>query len=126
MLHDASVAHSMDMHVVDRERVSARLQDANGWVLECPCVGAGARDAMDHGVPADDLLVDLESKVRERRPSRRHDRAEECAGVRAATPEVRELLAEEVIDRRELAAVPDRVEVAPHELSVVPFARMFA
>lgn len=56
----------MDVHVVDREWASAGVKHAYRRVLEDPSVGAGARDAMDHGVSADDLLVDLDSKVRER------------------------------------------------------------
>jgi hypothetical protein len=124
MLHDASLAHSVDVHVVDHERAAGWREHANRRMLERPCVGAAASDEMDHVVSADDLLFDVEPKIGERRSPRRHDRADECPGVRASVAEVRELVAEEVIDGSDVAVVPDDIEVRPYELGVVPLARV--
>jgi hypothetical protein len=110
------VRRALDGCACGRPRSSVRWREhANGRVLERPCVGAAARDEMDHGVSADDLLFDVEPKVGERRPPRRYDRADECSGVRASVAGVRELVAEEVIDGSEVTVVPDHIEVPPFD-----------
>jgi len=115
VLNDASVAHSVDGHVVDCERASGWRELAQGRVLEGPCVGARACDEMDHGVSADDLLLDLESKIGKRGAPRHHDRADKGSGILASVAEIGELIAEEVIDGGELTVIPDDIEVASDE-----------
>jgi hypothetical protein len=76
MLHDASVAHPVDVHVVDYERAPGWREHANRRMLERPCVGAAARNEMDHVVSAGDRLLDVEPKIGERRSPRGHNRAD--------------------------------------------------
>lgn len=60
MLDDPSVPHTVDVHVVDREAASGWGQHAHGRVLECSRVGSATRNLVNHGVSADNLIVDLE------------------------------------------------------------------
>ena len=64
MLNDPSIAHSVDVHMVDGKAASTRREHTNGRVFECSRVGAAAGDSVDHGVSAYNFIFNIESKIR--------------------------------------------------------------
>ena len=100
----------MDVHVVNAEATPARGKYTHRWVFERAGVSAAAGHAVDHGITTDDLVFDVEPEIGKRSTPGSHDRPDESTGLCAAVTEVLEVVAEEVVDGRQVPSVPQTRE----------------
>src|SRR5690242_20166163 len=124
MLNDLSALHAPDVDLVSFERPAGRghgPHDATGSdpLLELAQVRAACQPAGHHLVVVNDLLQDLETLVGEGGPPHRDDMLHRRMTAWLPNPEVDEIVIHEIVDGREVPAIPDQVKEPANDRAVI-------